>query len=76
MVYTPKNFTDYQVVTGSASAFKWPSKPTNLLQGSGIYPNHHTVTWLSQPQCSPPGEFVPRNHIVSVCILCFRQCRR
>eukprot|EP01061_Rhynchopus_euleeides_P014662 TRINITY_DN252_c0_g2_i1.p3 TRINITY_DN252_c0_g2~~TRINITY_DN252_c0_g2_i1.p3 ORF type:complete len:179 (+),score=58.79 TRINITY_DN252_c0_g2_i1:54-590(+) len=64
MVYTPANFTDYQAVTGSLSAFKYPSKATNLVSGSGIYPHHNPITWLSQPQCSPPGEFIPRNSIL------------
>eukprot|EP01060_Flectonema_neradi_P029526 TRINITY_DN409_c8_g1_i1.p1 TRINITY_DN409_c8_g1~~TRINITY_DN409_c8_g1_i1.p1 ORF type:complete len:184 (+),score=14.79 TRINITY_DN409_c8_g1_i1:41-553(+) len=56
---------DYQRFTGSKSAFGWPKKPSNLTSGSGIYPNVHTCNWISQPQCSPPGEFVPRPAILN-----------
>ncbi|KAJ9445835.1 hypothetical protein DIPPA_28784 [Diplonema papillatum] len=55
---------DWQQLSGSLSAYTWPRKPTNLVSGSGIYPHVHTVTWLSQPQCSPPGEFIPRYSVL------------
>eukprot|EP00754_Rhynchopus_humris_P041216 Rhum_TRINITY_DN24815_c0_g1::Rhum_TRINITY_DN24815_c0_g1_i1::g.180192::m.180192 len=55
---------DWQQKTGSLSAYKATSTPTDLQAGSGIFPHHHPVSWLSQPQMSPPGEFIPRNSIL------------
>jgi len=51
---------DWQQYTASPSAYGHPKKPTNLVKGSGIYPLVSYTNWTSQPQCSPPGEFIPR----------------
>eukprot|EP01059_Diplonema_ambulator_P002120 TRINITY_DN1175_c1_g1_i1.p1 TRINITY_DN1175_c1_g1~~TRINITY_DN1175_c1_g1_i1.p1 ORF type:complete len:189 (+),score=46.70 TRINITY_DN1175_c1_g1_i1:52-567(+) len=58
--------TDYQQLTGSLSAFAYPRQPKDLVKGSGIYPHVNGINWLSQPQCSPPGEFIPRNSFLKI----------
>eukprot|EP01062_Namystynia_karyoxenos_P045153 TRINITY_DN3348_c0_g1_i1.p2 TRINITY_DN3348_c0_g1~~TRINITY_DN3348_c0_g1_i1.p2 ORF type:complete len:214 (+),score=89.31 TRINITY_DN3348_c0_g1_i1:79-642(+) len=57
------SFTNCNYTGASFSQYRHPRQP-KLVSGSGIYPHVNKLIYWSMPQCSPPGEFVPRQQIL------------